>query len=238
MSEDYDRLKKQYDELVAKNETRRLIAPVRRGYEDGYAAGYAAALAAPPSPEALPAMLEGEYPPVLGDWLWGQLMAWCKKRGCAPASFDDLFAIVGRMRTYVDSDRASRAQAAPAPIDMVMHCPACGMQHIDASDAKECAWPQCSCADQVDRGCIAQDISWTNPPHRSHLCHGCGHIWRPADVPTNGVQAADPLAVPCIKLSATAQVRMCGNSVAPAQAEALVRANFAHESRIYGRAAA
>lgn len=120
MSEDYDRLKKQYDELVAKNETRRLIAPVRRGYEDGYAAGYAAALAAPPSPEALPAMLEGEYPPVLGDWLWGQLMAWCKKRGCAPASFDDLFAIVGRMRTYVDSDRASRAQASPAAASVVV----------------------------------------------------------------------------------------------------------------------
>ncbi|MBB3642579.1 DNA cytosine methyltransferase [Variovorax atrisoli] len=53
-----------------------------------------------------------------------------------------------------------------------------------------------------------------------------------------GVQAADPLVVPRIKLSATAQVRMCGNSVAPAQAEALVRANFAHELLIYGRAAA
>jgi hypothetical protein len=38
-----------------------------------------------------------------------------------------------------------------------------------------------------------------------------------------GVQAVDPLAVPRIKLSATAQARMCGNSVAPAQAEALVR---------------
>jgi DNA (cytosine-5)-methyltransferase 1 len=60
----------------------------------------------------------------------------------------------------------------------------------------------------------------------------------PALLFADGVQAADPLAVPRIKLSATAQVRMCGNSVAPAQAEALVRANFAHESRIYGRAAA
>jgi DNA (cytosine-5)-methyltransferase 1 len=60
----------------------------------------------------------------------------------------------------------------------------------------------------------------------------------PALLFKGGVQAADPLAVPRIKLSATAQVRMCGNSVAPAQAEALVRANFAHESRIYGRAAA
>lgn len=60
----------------------------------------------------------------------------------------------------------------------------------------------------------------------------------PALLFKGGVQAADPLAVPRIKLSATAQVRMCGNSVAPAQAEALVRANFAHEAQIYGRAAA
>ncbi|MDP9992021.1 DNA (cytosine-5)-methyltransferase 1 [Variovorax boronicumulans] len=60
----------------------------------------------------------------------------------------------------------------------------------------------------------------------------------PALLFAGGVQAADPLSVPRIKLSATAQVRMCGNSVAPAQAEALVRANFAHESQIYGRAAA
>ncbi|WP_422086355.1 DNA cytosine methyltransferase [Variovorax sp.] len=60
----------------------------------------------------------------------------------------------------------------------------------------------------------------------------------PALLFKGGVQAADPLKVPRIKLSATAQVRMCGNSVAPAQAEALVRANFAHEAQIYGRAAA
>lgn len=52
------------------------------------------------------------------------------------------------------------------PIDMVLHCPRCNKQHID----------------------VPND-SWTNPPHRSHLCHGCGFIWRPADVPTNGVQA-------------------------------------------------
>ena len=45
------------------------------------------------------------------------------------------------------------------PLDMVLHCPACGHQHVDA----------------------------LSPPHRSHLCAACGHIWRPADVPTNGV---------------------------------------------------
>lgn len=62
-----------------------------------------------------------------------------------------------------------------APIDMVLHCPNCGLQHIDAPDEPGSA--------------MAGLPVWTNPPHRSHKCHGCGHIWRPADVPTNGVSA-------------------------------------------------
>lgn len=53
----------------------------------------------------------------------------------------------------------------------------------------------------------------------------------------DGVQAANPLEVPRIPLSATAQVRMCGNSVSPYQAKALVLANFRHEAAIYGAAA-
>lgn len=52
----------------------------------------------------------------------------------------------------------------------------------------------------------------------------------------DGVQAADPLAVPRIPLTATAQVRMCGNSVSPYQAKALALANFRHE-RLMGVAA-
>ena len=55
------------------------------------------------------------------------------------------------------------------PIDMILHCPACGLQHVDEPDERT--------------------PGWKNPPHKSHLCHGCGHIWRPADVPTNGVRA-------------------------------------------------
>lgn len=60
-----------------------------------------------------------------------------------------------------------------APIDMVLHCPNCGLQHIDAPGMNS----------EFD------DHTWDNPPHRSHLCHRCGHIWRPADVATNGVAA-------------------------------------------------
>lgn len=66
---------------------------------------------------------------------------------------------------------------AEQPIDMVLHCPACGLQHIDAPDTEPSAHPD------------GRESKWDNPPHRSHLCHGCGHIWRPADVPTNGVAA-------------------------------------------------
>ena len=74
---------------------------------------------------------------------------------------------------------------ASAPIDMVLFCPKCGVQHIDAPEG------------QFYPGHTAEESAavneyyglWNNPPHRSHLCHGCGHIWRPADVATNGVKA-------------------------------------------------
>lgn len=71
-----------------------------------------------------------------------------------------------------------------APIDMVLHCPRCGVQHVDAPEESD-----------VYRAAIFKETRviekmpkpWTNPPHRSHLCHACGFIWRPADVATNGV---------------------------------------------------
>lgn len=62
------------------------------------------------------------------------------------------------------------------PIDMVLFCPCCVTQHIDAAD-----W--CPVPSKTEFA----PLKWTNPPHRSHLCSYCGHVWRPADVPTNGV---------------------------------------------------
>lgn len=64
-----------------------------------------------------------------------------------------------------------------APVDMMLHCPNCGLQHIDKPDDLPLGMPH------------LPPNAWHNPPHRSHLCAGCGHIWRPADVPTNGVLA-------------------------------------------------
>ncbi len=71
----------------------------------------------------------------------------------------------------------------PAPIPMVLHCPKCGMQHIDAPEPGRDIWTNSAENPIVEIG------GWKNPDHRSHLCHGCGTIWRPADVPTTGVKA-------------------------------------------------
>lgn len=53
------------------------------------------------------------------------------------------------------------------PVPMILFCPVCGERHIDQPDPAN---------------------EWTNPPHRSHLCAACGHIWRPADICTVGVE--------------------------------------------------
>lgn len=81
---------------------------------------------------------------------------------------------------------------APKPVDMVLYCPKCHTQHIDADNSDEIR------IEAAERGYthgtrdwehFIEKNEWTNPPHKSHLCHGCGHIWRPSDTPTNGVKA-------------------------------------------------
>lgn len=72
------------------------------------------------------------------------------------------------------------------PIDMVLHCPECGVQHIDAPEGPS---QRPGDSPEVATGMAILDGAWTNPPHRSHLCSACGFVWRPADVPTNGVKA-------------------------------------------------
>jgi hypothetical protein len=75
------------------------------------------------------------------------------------------------------------AVAQEKPIDMILHCPKCHTQHIDM--------PSPCTAQTCESGCALPGdcLGWTNPPHRSHLCHHCRYVWRPADVPTNGVAA-------------------------------------------------
>lgn len=67
------------------------------------------------------------------------------------------------------------------PINMMLYCPNCGARHIDTPEAGRELWGNNFETPIVEVG------GWTNPPHRSHLCSNCGTVWRPADVPTNGV---------------------------------------------------
>ncbi|WP_236871698.1 hypothetical protein [Burkholderia pseudomallei] len=78
--------------------------------------------------------------------------------------------------------RAPRTDVAGGvPIDMLLFCPKCGVQHVDGPEVGD-----------IDTGNgVRDDVQWTNPPHRSHLCHACGTVWRPADVPTNGVASIE-----------------------------------------------
>lgn len=114
---------------------------------------------------------------------------------------DALLSTWVRCEVVSDHARALERRLAAAernPIDAVLYCPKCDMQHIDAPEAFKpsgectCAGPdQCeNCASNQDayREWLA-DGPWTNPPHKSHLCHDCKHIWRPSDHPTNGVKA-------------------------------------------------
>jgi len=49
------------------------------------------------------------------------------------------------------------------PIPMLLHCPMCSARHIDEGD-------------------------YATKSHHTHACQDCGHVWRPAVVPTVGVR--------------------------------------------------
>ncbi|WP_157659925.1 hypothetical protein [Burkholderia ubonensis] len=68
------------------------------------------------------------------------------------------------------------------PFDMLLFCPRCGTQHVDAPEEPHMV-------DRLDESKGMRE--WSNPPHRSNLCHACGIIWRPADVATVGVAAIE-----------------------------------------------
>lgn len=98
------------------------------------------------------------------------------------------------MKSLADVITEAKKYEQPKPIDMILPCPSCGTLHVDAPepDICECGhllhqdheYSYCS-MDSCE--CNEFKVVWTNPPHKSHKCYGCGIIWRPADVPTNGV---------------------------------------------------
>ena len=100
-----------------------------------------------------------------------------EREGGQPVSDESWEAIKRLFRDQYENELSLATRAfsagACAPIPMLLFCPKCGVQHIDAPDERT--------------------LDWDNPPHRSHLCHGCGCIWRPAAVLTTGVESITPL---------------------------------------------
>lgn len=81
----------------------------------------------------------------------------------ALANYHGTLALIEVSVNMLPSDTPISTEAAPIP--MILHCPECHKQHIDVVTE-----------------------TWSNPPHRSHECQFCKCIWRPADVPTTGVE--------------------------------------------------
>jgi hypothetical protein len=96
-----------------------------------------------------------------------------------------------------------------APIDMLLYCPRCATQHVDEAKPDVCETcghkkekhSKTGCDWSRERGggmsgklrsiefCHCERFTaWLNPPHKSHRCTACNHVWRPADVATNGVK--------------------------------------------------
>lgn len=76
------------------------------------------------------------------------------------------------------------------PVPMVLHCPQCHMQHIDDEEhASARSYVDGGPLGMIETTSIDGAVVWDNPPHRSHLCHACGCVWRPADVATTGVES-------------------------------------------------
>jgi len=57
----------------------------------------------------------------------------------------------------------AREEKAFEPIALLIHCPQCGMRHIDSGE-------------------------FATKLHHTHACQDCGHVWRPAKENTVGVR--------------------------------------------------
>ena len=78
----------------------------------------------------------------------------------------EVFRDENRQRSIVlvpTEQLAALAAAVSGPIPMRLLCPICGELHIDEGE-------------------------FETKPHHTHACQTCGHVWRPAIVPTVGVR--------------------------------------------------
>lgn len=100
---------------------------------------------------------------------------------------------------YLAGYEAAVAAERERPVDMLLYCPVCFEQHVDRAEPDVCQDCGHRKREHIQENgqsisvcfaetCSCQDFTaWLNPPHKSHRCGVCNHVWRPADVPTNGV---------------------------------------------------
>lgn len=93
-------------------------------------------------------------------------------------------------------DRGFAAGAASVDrraVDVILFCPECKTQHIDKAEPDNCELcgklrNQHTEIGKVRRCEDGQEFTaWLNPPHKKHRCHECNHVWKAANIPTNGV---------------------------------------------------
>jgi hypothetical protein len=81
------------------------------------------------------------------------------------------------------------------PLDVILFCPECQLQHIDKAEPDVCE--NCGHLERNHdfggnfHGCChcVKFTAWLNPSHKKHRCASCNHVWKAANVPTNGVSA-------------------------------------------------
>ncbi len=85
--------------------------------------------------------------------------------GCIQARFDrDANTVIELSRQLREASvRAGVVDGAPPPVPMLLTCPMCRERHIDEG-------------------------AFATKSHHTHACQNCGHVWRPAIVPTVGVR--------------------------------------------------
>lgn len=88
------------------------------------------------------------------------------EEGCGECAFVRR-ALAGQPEEHIQT-RQIRPCQPEAPRPMHLDCPKCGLEHVDTLDP-------------------ATGIDWSTRPHRTHLCLGCGHLFKPSEHYTVGV---------------------------------------------------
>lgn len=134
----------------------------------------------------------------------------------------------GALRTAMLFVRHEWPGMTAPPIPMILHCPKCGAQHVDKPESDLDYQKRIGEFDRVGASYAEPRAQippprWTNPPHRSHTCHGCQTTWRPADVPTVGVEFIET----CGKIDSISYVKHFINGTELVQPPTLVNGGYA-----------